>query len=83
MNCDGPQRNDKQHGGQGRNNRREGDGGEPAEGIKRGADGSAYCKGGEHRHPDPGNDTSGVRGTREGKPPDDPTRDYEALRNAE
>ena len=64
-------------------NRRDGDGSESAKRIKRGADWSPERKGGEHRHPDPSNDPSCVRGTGEGKPPAHRARDDEALRSAE
>ena len=61
MGRNGRQRGNQQHRDERNQNRRDRDCGEPAHGVKRGADGRPERKGGEHRHPNPGYDRPVLR----------------------
>ena len=57
--------------------------GEATELVKGGADRRPEREGGEHRHANPGNDASCVRGTGKPKPPAHSSRNNQALGSAE
>ena len=79
LRLDGRQRGHQQYGYERNQRRRDRHGAKAANGIKSGAKRRPERKGGEHRHSDPGYDSSCGLWTHESQSPADRTRDDEAL----